>query len=301
MWRALRRTIGRYQELVLAVTVLAMAGYEAAEMWVLERSERSLLLALVIHALQVVAVVAAAALMVRLFRRKNARHDALSDLVERVVVAQEDERRRIAYELHDSISPLVVSAKQHLDTCRDLLARDRARAEAQLDTGIDRLGLAIIETRRVLGALRPVALASEGFDRAARRCLAEAASEAGWETTFSGRLGDGPLPPAVETAAYRILQEALTSARKHANATRLEVSLDREDGWLLLDVRDYGKGFARGDDPGRPGDGAKSQASFGLGMVSMRERARLVGGTCDIERAAEGTLVKVRLPIQRGA
>jgi signal transduction histidine kinase len=299
MWRALRRAIGPYQELVLAGTVLAMAGYEAAEMLVLERSDRSLLLGLVIHALQVVAVVAAAALMVRLFRRKNERHDALSDLVERVVVAQEDERRRIAYELHDSISPLVVSAKQHLDTCRDLLARDPARAEAQLDTGIERLGRAIVETRRVLGALRPVALAAEGFDRAARRCLAELASEAGWETSFRGGLGDGALPPAVETAAYRILQEALTNAKKHANTTRLEVSLDRENGWLLLDVRDYGEGLALDSD--RPGGEGAKGASSGLGMVSMRERARLVGGTCDVERAAKGTLVKVRLPIEREA
>jgi signal transduction histidine kinase len=304
MWRALRSTIGRYQDFVLAVTVLAMAGYETAEMWFLE-SERPLLLGLVIHALQVVAIVTAAALMVRAFRRKNARHDALADLVERVVVAQEDERRRIAYELHDSISPLVVSAKQHLDTCRDLLALDRARAEAQLATGIERLGLAIVETRRVLGALRPAALASESFDQAVRRCLAEAAAEAGWETSFTARLGGAALPPAVETAAYRILQEALTNARKHAHTTRLDVSLDRADGWLLLDVRDYGLGLAGAADAERRGpaqDGSRGAASSGLGLVSMRERARLVGGTCDVERAGEhGTRVKVRLPIQRGA
>jgi signal transduction histidine kinase len=304
MWRILRRTIGRYQELVLAATVLAMAGYEAAEMWVLE-SERPLLLGLVIHALQVVAIVTAAVLLVRAWQRKNAHQDALTDLVERVVVAQEDERRRIAYELHDSISPLVVSAKQHLDTCRDLLPRDRARAEAQLATGIERLGLAIVETRRVLGALRPAALASESFDQAARRCLAEAAGEAGWETSFTARLGDGPLPPAVETAAYRILQEALTNARKHAHTSRLEVSLDRVDGWLLLDVRDYGLGLARGRDAERRGpavSGPTGAASSGLGLVSMKERARIVGGTCDVERAGErGTRVKVRLPIQRGA
>jgi signal transduction histidine kinase len=287
-----RKILERYHELLLAATVLVMVGYEAAEIWVLEDHQaRPLLLALVIHVLQVVAVLTATTLAVRAWRRRAAHEQALTRLVERVVVAQEDERRRIAYELHDSISPLVVSAKQHLDTSRDLLRRDPGRAEAQLTTGIERLGRAIVETRRVLAALRPAALASEGLDRAARRSIEETAGEAGWEVTFTAQLGEEPLPATVEAAAYRILQEALTNARKHAHTTRVDVALRCEDGWLQLDVRDHGVGLAAEDGQGR-----------GLGLTSMNERARLLGGTCAVEPAEQqGTRVRVRLPLRLGA
>ena len=100
--------------------------------------------------------------------------------------------------------------------------------------------------RRVLKGLRPAALAGDSLEAAVRRSVNEAASEAGWEATFTSGLGDEPLPPAVEAAAYRILQEALTNAGKHARTERVEVALRREGGWLLLDVRDHGIGLERG-------------------------------------------------------
>jgi signal transduction histidine kinase len=291
MWRALRRTMERHEELVLAATVLVMASYEAAEIWLFEnRGARSLLVAILFHALQVTAVLIATTIAVRAGRRKTAQEHALTLEVERVVTAQEDERRRIAYELHDSISPLIISAKQHLDTCRDLVAGEPGRAEAQLSTATERLKLAIVEMRRVLKALRPAALASDGLERAARRSVDEAASEAGWDATFTADLGDGQLPPTVEAAAYRILQEALTNAGKHARTERVEVSLRREGGWLLLDVRDHGIGL-------EPSSAAASRG-LGLGLVSMGERARLVGGTCGIEHdGRRGTRVRARLPV----
>jgi signal transduction histidine kinase len=290
VWHAVRRTIGRYQELVLAATFLGMAGYEAAEMWMLEgRRPPSVPLALLVHSLQVGVILAATAVAVRVWRRKTAHEEALARLVERVVFAQEEERRRIAYELHDGISPLIVSAKQHLDTCRDLWALDPRRAETQLGTALERLGGAIVETRQVLSALRPSALASTGLGPAARLSLEEAAGEAGWTTTFSENLGDQRLPPVVETAAFRILQEALANVRKHARTPRVDVELRRGDDWLDLAVRDYGVGITSGD----------ARERRGLGLVSMRERAQLVGGTCAIESAAEGGLrVHVRLPLR---
>ncbi len=288
-WRALRRNLGRHEELVLAATVLVMAAYEAAEIWLLaDRPARSLSVAISFHALQVAAVAIATMLAVRAWRRKTAQERQLAAEVERAVTAQEDERRRIAYELHDSISPLIVSAKQHLDTCRDLFPLEPGRAEGQLSTAAERLELAIVEMRRVLKGLRPAALADDSLEAAVRRSVDEAASEAGWAATFTSGLGDEPLPPAVEAAAYRILQEALTNAGKHARTERVEVALRREGGWLLLDVRDHGIGLERGS----------TAVSHGIGLVSMKERARLVGGTCRIERdASRGILVQARLPV----
>jgi signal transduction histidine kinase len=142
--------------------------------------------------------------------------------------------------------------------------------------------------RRVLKGLRPAALAGDGLEAAVRRSVDQAASEAGWEATFTSGIGDEPLPPAVEAAAYRILQEALTNAGKHARTERVEVALRREGGWLLLDVRDHGIGLERGGTAG----------AHGIGLISMKERARLVGGTCRIERdASRGILVQARLPV----
>lgn len=287
MWRLVRRAVGRYQELVLAVTFLGMAAYEAAEMWMLEAPGSSAL-ALSIHALQVALILAATAVAFRAWRRKTAHEEALARLVERVVFAKDEERRRIAYELHDGISPLIVSAQQHLDTSRDLWTLDPPRARTQLDTGVARLNLAIVEMRRVLSALQPSVVASRGLGPAARQSLEETATEAGWAVAFHEDLGDARLPVAVETAAFRILQEALANVRRHARTERVEVELQRRADWLYLDVRDYGVGL--------PAD--EGRRSRGLGLLSMQERADLVGGSCAIENAADrGTRVRAQLPL----
>jgi signal transduction histidine kinase len=289
MWDVVRRTVGHYQELVLATTFLLVAGYEALEIWVLERPG-SWSPSLPIHALQVAVILSATAVAVRAWQRKSAHQETLARLVERVVFAQDEERRRIAYELHDGISPLVVSAKQHLETSRDLRGLDPARADRQLDTAVERLGLAIVETRRVLSALRPSSVASRGLAAAARQSLEEAADEAGWAIAFDEALGDHRLPAVVETAAFRILQEALANVRKHARAERVEVQLRRRADWLYLDVRDDGRGWPA------------TREGRGLGISSMRERAQLVGGRCAIESAGErGTRVRVQLPVPSGA
>jgi signal transduction histidine kinase len=286
MWHVLRRTVGRYEELVLAATFLGMASYEAVEIWMLEDSPVSL--AVAIHAVQVAVILAATALTFRAWRRKTAHAETLARLVERTVFARDEERRRIAYELHDGISPLVVSAKQHLDTCRDLWTVDPARAATQLDTGVARLGLAIAETRRALAALRPSMVASRGLGPAARQVLAETAAEAGWSVAFTEDLGDARLPAAVETAAFRILQEALANARKHARAQQVAIELRRRPDGLRLDVCDDGVGLPIDEGRGSPG----------LGLLSMQERARLVGGICVIERTGNrGTRVRVQLPL----
>jgi signal transduction histidine kinase len=287
MWRRVRRAVGRYQELLLAVTFLGMAGYEAAEMWILERPGSGPL-GLSIHAFQVVLILAATAVAFRAWQRKTAHEEALARMVERVVFAQDEERRRIAYELHDAISPLVVSAKQHLDTCRDLWALDPTRAAPQLDIAAARLALAITETRRALAALRPSLVASRGLGAAARQSVEDAAAEAGWALGFREDLGDARLPAVVETAAFRILQEALANVRKHARAARVDVELHRRADGLDLDVSDDGVGLPPDEGRGRRG----------LGLLSMRERAHLVGGTCAIESPGQrGTRVRVRLPL----
>ena len=282
-WAVLGATLRRHHEIGLALAFVAMASYELLEMRALEPSRASVT-SLALHAGQVLVILAATYAVLRAWRRKTAHADAMARLMERVVVAQDEERRRVAYDLHDGVAQLVVSAKQHLDTCADRWGTAPEQAERELAVGIDRLQQAIVETRRVLLALRPAAVEDEGLAAAARRSVEQAAREAAWEVDFVENLGDTPLPAAVETAAFRILGEALTNARKHAGAARVDVALRREADWLLLDVRDSGTGL-------RDGGG-------GLGLASMRERAARLGGTCTIRRQPSGgTLVRARIPL----
>jgi signal transduction histidine kinase len=293
-WAIARRALGRDRELVLAAAFLGMAAWEVLEMWVIApvRGPR-LPLAVLVHATQVAIILVAVGLVLRLWREKTARELELARMVEKVVFAQEEERRRVAYDLHDGIAPLVVSAKQHLDTAQDVWPLDTARAVGQLDLADARLREAITEMRRILVALRPPALDAAGLSDALRRSLEESAREAGWSVEFTDAVGDVRIPAAVETAVFRIFQEALANARRHAATDGVRVDLRRDGGWLVLDVRDDGAGFA---------GAAGAAAARGLGLTSMRERARLLGGTCSVETApGRGTRVCARLPIGEGS
>ena len=290
MLRVMGATVRHYRELILAGTFAGLAAWEILEMLVLERKPApSLSLALLVHALQVLLILGATALALRAWREKTARERALGALVEQVLAAQEDERRRVAYDVHDGVAQLVVSAKQHVDTATDLWADAPGRAAAETAVAADRLALAIVETRRILAALRPLAVDIAGLAGAARRSLDDIARDTGWSVSLVEKLEGVRLPPAVEAAAYRILQEALANARKHAGTTRIEVQLSRDGDRFHLDVRDHGMGLVEPREP------------RGLGLASMQERARLVGGSCVVEPATGGgTRVHAQLPLRHG-
>jgi signal transduction histidine kinase len=281
-------TLRRHHEVILAAAFVAMASYELLEMRALEPSRTSRL-SFALHAGQVLVILAATYAVLRAWRRKTAHGEAMARLMEKVVVAQDDERRRIAYDLHDGVAQLVVSAKQHLDTVADLAGGGEGRPARELALASQRLDQAIGETRRVLLALRPPAIDDDGLVAAARRSLEQTAQEAGWRASFVENLGGARLPAAVETAGFRILQEALTNARKHAGAARVDVELRREADRLVIDVLDSGGGAPIGE-------GARR--GRGLGLDSMRERAWLLGGTCTVTREAPGgTRVRAVLPL----
>jgi signal transduction histidine kinase len=290
MLRASRATLRYYRELILAGTFAVLAAWELLEMLLLEAApSRPLSLALVVHSLQVGLILGATALALRAWRDKTARERALGALVQQVIVAQEEERRRVAYDVHDGVAQLVVSAKQHVDTADDLWATDPARAAGETALAADRLAQAIAETRRILAALRPLAVEAAGLAGAARQSLDDVARDTGWSVSLVENLEGTRLPPTVEAAAFRILQEALANARKHAGTTRIEVVLAREADRFHLDVRDHGVGLAG------------SSEARGLGLASMQERARLLGGSCVVEPApGGGTRVHAQLPLRHG-
>jgi signal transduction histidine kinase len=289
-WRAVRAAMARHRELGLAAVFAAMAGWELVEFVALEAPHGPVgLLTLVLHSMQVLLVAGITALAVRAWRERTRQEDAVARMVEAVVVAQEEERRRIAFDVHDGVSQLIVSAKQHVDTARDVAGADPPRAARELARAAERLDSAITETRRVLQALRPSAVDAVGLAEAMRRAVDDAAREAGWAARFVDELGDARVPAAVETAAFRILQEGLLNASRHARSRRVEVAVRRRPGWLSLEVEDDGVGLAT--------DAGGSEPR-GLGLAGMRERARLLGGSCRIESPREGgTRISVLLPL----
>lgn len=299
---------------VILVAILAViASQELLEILAIERTEVSSglgLAPLILNLGQVLAILAASFVGLRLWRDKAAEAELAAhrcselerslaalqrrqvDLLartERLATEREEEERLLAYEIHDGLAQVIVSAKQHLDTFEDVWKIDPAEASVELETALERLGRAVVETRLLLATLRPGRLATVGLVAILRDVVARVARDAGWKTEFTADLHGQPLPPAVETAAFRIVHEALTNVARHARTSRVSVELGIKDGHLFVDVTDYGTGF---ESP--PGRGRRE----GAGLASMRERARLVGGRCDIESRPGETRVLVIIPVK---
>jgi signal transduction histidine kinase len=213
------------------------------------------------------------------------------ELIKRVLTAQEDERRRIARELHDetgqSLSALIVNL--------DIL---RAAVDGQPETvgALDRLKdlaeTTLEEVRTLIYDLRPTILDDLGLTAALRWFAHQQLEPRGIEVAFLIGLGETRLDTVVETTVFRIAQEAMWNIVKHSDATRAEVALDAVSGGIRLKVHDNGRGL-RSDDQ-RPFDPLRG----GLGLGGMRERAALIGGTVTISSAeGQGTNVVAELPL----
>ena len=205
-----------------------------------------------------------------------------------LVTAREEERRRLRRDLHDGLGPALATMAMRLESVSELIDRDPAGAADLVDALSEQARAEILEVRRLVDGLRPPALDQLGLVSALRQRAEQhrVPGAAGARMTWTVEADDDvePLPAAVEVAAYRITLEAVTNALRHSGAERCTVSLQREDGTLLLRVRDTGRGLAA--DPGA-----------GVGLTSMRERAEELGGTCTVTSGDTGTLVEVRLPI----
>jgi signal transduction histidine kinase len=207
-------------------------------------------------------------------------------LLQKLLFAQEDERRRIARDLHDEIGQALTALLIGLRTVVEASTLESARGHAN---DLRRITLsALEEVRRLARGLRPSVLDDLGLTAALERYVADYAQAHGLGVTVEG---PGPaarrLPEEVETALYRIAQEALTNTAKHAAATQVRIVVDQQPGFVQLDVCDDGRGF-------------QCQATEGdshLGLSGMEERAALLGGTVHFESCpGKGARVTVRLP-----
>lgn len=222
---------------------------------------------------------------------------------ERLVLAREEERRRLRRELHDGLGPALAGLTLQVDTLRNRLACasvvDPDAELVRLRSGIQ---ATVLEVRRIVEGLRPPALDELGLDGAVR-LLADRVS-AGTDLEVEVRTDSDPggptpasaaagaprvvrqIPAACEVAAYRVAQEALTNVLRHADAARATVTVEVEGDSLVVQVVDDGVGGARP----RPG---------GVGLESMRERAQEVGGDLGLRSPpGGGTTVTLRLPLR---
>ncbi|HVS40709.1 MAG TPA: PAS domain S-box protein [Candidatus Dormibacteraeota bacterium] len=210
-------------------------------------------------------------------------------LLGHLVTAQEEERRRVANHVHDEALPTIAAAIMLVGQLGDQLP---GREEAETLRSIEEaLAAAVHQLRHLIGGLRPPGL-DHGRLVPAIRAAARSTFPAEVEVTVTGELATEPRGAAREVM-YRIAQEALANCRTHAGATRVEVDLADVDGGVRVTIRDDGRGFDAGDT-------AESPALGHLGIISMRERAELVGGRWQIRsRPGAGTVVEYWLPSHR--
>ncbi len=231
----------------------------------------------------------------RLYGQLAERERRLADLIGQLFTAQEEERRRVSYEVHDGLAQMAAAAHQHLQGFSAFYPPDSEEGRALLSQALELVQRTVGEARRVIANLRPTALDDFGL-RTALRIEADRLRREGYQVDYESNLEeDERLPFAVETALFRIAQEALTNVRKHAETRRVRVRLNRLEERARLVVRDWGRGF----DPSAPrvGDGPGER----VGLNSMQERAALLDGSFLVRsRPGVGTLVTVEVPLAAG-
>jgi signal transduction histidine kinase len=220
--------------------------------------------------------------------------ERLADLAEVAELKQEAERRRIARDLHDGLGQYFTVLKLELDA----LER-RSDLPADAVAALRRIGklseTAQRDVEQISWEIRPQQIGPRGF-AAAVRDLLEA-----WgvrtQLTFDSHiaLGDHPLPPAVEAALFRILQEAIRNVVKHAGASRAGVVLWANDREVSLTIEDDGTGF---ENP--LGRAVEADGQDGQGLIGVRERLDLVGGKLELETSpGRGTTLLIHVPLSR--
>lgn len=228
-------------------------------------------------------LIAGALHQARLHRQLGTRERAHEDFAEQVIAAQESERRRLAADIHDGISQRLVSLTYRLDAAARAVEDDQTtEAVTQLEKARDLVDLTLGEARSAIGGLRPPVLDDLGL-AGGLASLATSVTEIDLELDLT----DERLPEHIEVALYRIAQEAVQNVVKHSRALTARLSFAVRDGVARLEIIDAGAGF----DPG-------GTRSGGFGMLSMAERAELVGGRVSVRsRPGEGTTVAVAVPI----
>jgi two-component system NarL family sensor kinase len=231
-------------------------------------------------------LVAGAIERAHLFRALAEKEAELETLMRRTIEAQEEERRRVATEIHDGVTQQMVSVWYRLHAALRALRTDPDRAEAELTRARELVDEALDEARAAIYDLRPSILDDLGLVPSLRTLVARQLEGTEVQLDLAEDLS---LPSHHEVALYRIAQEAIANVRKHADATWVRLALRDEGSDVVLVVEDDGRGF----------EPAVAPADVSFGLTGMRERASLAGGDLRVtSEPGRGTRVEVRIPHQ---
>jgi signal transduction histidine kinase len=209
---------------------------------------------------------------------------------ERLVTAREEERRRLRRDLHDGLGPQLAGQALTIDAARSLMQRDPQAADRLLIDLKQQSQAAVVDVRHLVDGLRPAALDDLGLI-GSLRAATSTLTHAGLDVEIATPRPLPPLPAAVEVAAFRIVQEAVTNVVRHASATHAWVCIQLAEGTgaeLNIEVRDDGHGFERS---------TSAAAGSGVGLTSMRERADELGGRLEFVSGPGGITVRAWLPL----
>ncbi|RED52212.1 cache domain-containing protein [Aestuariispira insulae] len=225
----------------------------------------------------------------------NLREQKLADLklkklTQRIVATQEEERGRVARELHDGISQLLVSVKYALELAKSHASKSSADALPAIEKGSDGLNTAIKEVRRISRDLRPSMLDDLGLSPALKSLANEFSERTGINVAISTVVFRNLLPNDVKTTLFRIAQETLTNIERHADAANVDISLSSSNKGVELKISDDGVGFDLQElettrNPHR-----------GMGLRNMQERLEYHDGSLKISSGSRGTTIIAHLP-----
>jgi signal transduction histidine kinase len=220
----------------------------------------------------------------------NRSREELRELASAMNSIREQEKSRIARELHDELGQALTALKLDVTWLAERTPAGQTTTAEKLGAMQAMIDRTVAAIRRISSDLRPLILDDLGLVPAAEWLAQDFTQRTGVPCQLVVGSGDLEFRDPHATAIFRILQETLTNVARHAEARRVEVALDRTDGRVTLDVRDDGRGFSTGD-PRRPN---------AFGLVGLRERAQLLGGDVSIEsRPGRGTSVHARIPLEK--
>ena len=221
--------------------------------------------------------------------------ESLRALATRIETVREEERTRISREIHDELGQTLTGMRMDLDRLEERLAtypandNDRRMVDAKIASVRGLVDSALDTTRRISRQLRPSVLDVLGLRAGLEWQLEEFQARTGIASELVGDPDLSRLDNEASIALFRILQEALTNVMRHAHASSVTVTIERDDGAVLMEVVDDGRGFTPPDTP----------YHVSLGLLGMRERAAALGGATTLtSQPGAGTTVRVRLPIR---
>ncbi|AJD45562.1 sensor histidine kinase protein (plasmid) [Rhizobium gallicum bv. gallicum R602sp] len=272
---------GVYLDDVFAQTAAANADFRA--------NVRKTFLIIALIAVPAVLIVFATGMLLTLRERRLA-DSKLKQLAQRIIDTQEEERARLARELHDGISQNLIGVRYAIDLASRKVASQTEDAARAIDRGAEALNGAIKEVRRLSHDLRPRALDDLGLTPALKALCDNFSERTGIETRLEALPFKNMLKPEASTALYRVAQEALNNVERHSGATRVDIRIWNVGGRVRMTISDNGNGFDETIAEGKKALGG------GLGLRNMQERLAHFGGLLLIKTTPAGTILTAMLP-----